>query len=54
MQNTGNFNYFYIARFEAPSKYVILKYHLIKALLHIHLKFTNAEKIELKNGNTLH
>ena len=39
MQNTGNFNHFYIARFEAPSKYVILKCCLIKTLLHKQLKF---------------
>ena len=41
MQNTGNFSHFYIARFEASSKYVILKCRLIKTLLHIHFKFAN-------------
>ena len=34
MQNTGNFSHFYIARFEASSKYVILKCRLIKTSLH--------------------
>ena len=42
IQNTGNFNHFYIARFEASSKCIILKCHLIKALLHTHLVFANA------------
>ena len=44
IQNTGNFNYFYIARFEASLNYIILKCHLIKALLYIHLTFANAQK----------
>ena len=42
MQNTGNFNHLFIARFEASLKYIILKYNLIKALLHTHLTFANA------------
>ena len=42
MQNTGNFNRFYIVRFEASLYYVILKCRLIKALVHILLMFTNA------------
>ena len=42
MQNTGNFNHFYIARFEASSKYVILKWRLIKTLPNKQLKFANA------------
>ena len=42
MQNTRNFNYLYIVIFEVSSKYVILKCHLIKALVHRHLTFANA------------
>ena len=42
MQNTGNFNHLYIARFEASWKFVTLKCRLIKALLHTHLLFANA------------
>ena len=42
MQNTGNFNHLYIARLEASSKYVKLKYNLIKGLLHTHLTSANA------------
>ena len=30
MQNIGNLNHFYIARFEVSSKYVIIKCHIIK------------------------
>ena len=44
MQNIGNFNHFNIARFEVSSKYVILNCRLIKALLHTHLMFGNAQK----------
>ena len=42
MQNTGNCNHFYIARFEASLKYVILKYRLKKSFLHTDLTFANA------------
>ena len=42
MQNTGNFNHFYIARFEASLKYVLLKCRLMKTLPNKQLKFTNA------------
>ena len=51
MQNTGNFNNFYITRFEASSKCVILKCHLIKTMLHKQLKFANAKMyIKTKTG----
>ena len=42
MQNTGNFNHFYVARFEASSKYIILKCCFVKAKLHTYLVFANA------------
>ena len=32
MQNTGNFNHFYVARFEASMKYVILKMPSYKSI----------------------
>ena len=41
MLKTGTVNHFNIARFEASSKYVILKWHLIETLLHEYLKFAN-------------
>ena len=46
MQNKGNFNHFYIARFEASSKYIIFRCRLIKTLLHKQLKFANALSIK--------
>ena len=46
MQNTGNFNHFYIARFEASPKHIILKCRLIKTSLHKQLKFAKCLKYE--------
>ena len=60
MQNTGKFNHFCIARFEASLKYVILICRLIKTLLHTFqvykcLKYKKQMKMELhyikKNTN---
>ena len=45
MQDTGNLNHFYIARYEASLKYIILKCSLIKTLLHKQLTETETSYI---------